>query len=169
MAAAPANNVPIILIALVGWRLVSRIRRSVGRQVVTAWRMALRVGIYVLLTLCLTGGLLVVGGSLPVFGALFGGLVGGALLGLFGLHLTTFEATPAGSFYTPNPYMGTAVSILLVARIAYRYIALSNAATVLPPSQPQFVFSPLTMLLYGILAGYYIAYFLGVFLRTRAK
>jgi hypothetical protein len=166
MTGTPVNTVPVLIIAFLGWRVVSRIRRSIGRQVVTTWRVVVRVGIYAVLTLFLAGSMLLLGINMAALGALFGGLVLGALLGLFGLHLTRFETTPEGRFYTPNPYMGAGVSFLLVARLAYRYLAYSSAATA-AQTNPQLAFSPLTMLFFGLLAGYYIAYFIGVFLKTR--
>ena len=168
MTGTPVNIVPVLIIAFAGWRVAARIRRSIGRQVVTTWRMVVRVGIYAVITLFLAGSLLLLGGSMAALGALFGGLVGGALLGLFGLHLTRFETTPEGRFYTPNPYIGAGVVTLLVARLAYRYLSHSGAATV-AQIDPRLAFTPLTMLSFGLLAGYYIAYFIGVFLKTRTE
>ena len=56
-------------------------------------------------------------GRLAVIGGLAGGLALGVPLGLYGLHLTRFETTPEGRFYTPNPYMGVGLSMLLAGRV----------------------------------------------------
>jgi hypothetical protein len=167
LAAAGNNLVPILIFGFIGWRVVSRIRRNIGRQRVSTPRLLMRVGIYTVLTLFLAAGLAVAGADLQVFAGMAGGLVLGAGLGFYGLHLTRFETTPEGRFYTPNPYVGAGVSFLFVARLAYRFLVLSSPAAA--ANSPQLLHSALTLLLYGVLAGYYMAYFLGVFARTRAK
>jgi hypothetical protein len=168
MPAAPVNIVPTILIFVVGWRLISRFRRNFGRQSLRPKRMIMRITIYALLTLFLAVVSLVLVPRLSVFLGLVGGLAPGAALGLYGLHLTRFEKTPEGRFYTPNPYMGVGLSMLLVARLLYRFLAVSGMAAP-PQTQPQLMQSPLTYFIYGLLAGYYMAYFTGVLARSREK
>jgi hypothetical protein len=166
MPAAPDKIVPVLVISFVGWRVVSRIRRSIGRQRVTPKRMLARIGIYGVLTLLLGCALFLTAPGLPVFAGLTGGLALGAVLGWFGLHLTRFETTAEGRFYTPNPYMGAGVSFLLVGRLVYRFLALSSTGDA-ARANPHLVFSPLTLLLYGVLAGYYVAYFIGILVRSK--
>jgi hypothetical protein len=95
-------------------------------------------------------------------------VVTGALLGLYGLHLTRFEKEGEAVFYTPNPYMGAALLILLAARLAYRFLVLTRPAK---PSvmRPELMQSPLTMFLFGLLAGYYMTYYAGVLRRNRKQ
>jgi hypothetical protein len=162
------NIVPILICAFVAWRVVVRIRRSIGRQKVTKGGMSVRIGIYAVITLLLLLELVVLKADAPVFGGLLGGLVLGAFLGLVGLHLTQFEVTPEGRFYTPNRYVGAALSILFVARLAYRYGAFSGHAAAVE-ADPRAALSPLTMLVYGLLAGYYIVFFIGVLRKTQVK
>jgi hypothetical protein len=168
MPAAPVNVVPIAVLCLIGWRVYGRCRRSVGRQPLNPKRMILRIVIYALLTLILAVVSLVLVPRLTVFAGLLGGLAPGAALGLYGLHLTRFETTAEGRFYTPNPYMGVGVSMLLVARLAYRILVLSGTAAQ-PGTRPQVMQSPLTFFLFGLLAGYYMAYFNGVLAHSREK
>jgi hypothetical protein len=168
MPAAPTNIVPIFIVCLLGWRMYGRFRRNVGRQPLNPRRMMLRLGVYAVLTLILAAVSLVLTSRLSVFAGLLGGLVPGAALGLYGLHLTRFETTPEGRFYTPNPYMGVGLSMLLAGRLAYRILVLSGA-TAQPGTQPQLMQSPLTFFIFGLLAGYYMAYFTGVLVRSREK
>jgi hypothetical protein len=168
MPAAPVNVVPIALFAIVAWRMFGRFRRNIGRQSLKPKRMISRIMIYAVLTLFLAAISLVLVARLTVFAGLIGGVLTGAGLGLYGLHLTRFETTPEGRFYTPNPYMGVGLSMLLVARLAYRLIVLSGTAGQ-SQTQPQLMQSPLTMFIFGLLAGYYMAYFTGVLIRSREK
>lgn len=154
--AAPGIGL-LVLLPLIAWRLYSRFRRLVGRQ------RASRVRPWVTLTV------------FPAFIALFvyvsradaaiawlaAGLAGGALLGVYGLRKTTFERAAEGRFYTPNAHLGIALSLLLAGRIVYRLVELyleGSAAFLAAP----FVRSPVTLAIFGLLAGYYIVYAIGL-------
>ena len=164
MPGAPSHIVPVIFILIVVWRLFIRFRRNVGRQPLRPRRMIFRIVVYGLVTFILGAVAVLVAGRISVLAGLVGGLALGAGLGVYGLQLTKFERTPAGYFYTPNPYMGVGLSMLLAARLFYRAAILSSASA--QPNAPQLMQSPLTMFLYGLLAGDYIAYFIGVLVRS---
>jgi hypothetical protein len=91
----------------------------------------------------------------------------GAGLGFFGLHLTKFRTTDEGHFYTPNTYIGSALSLLLIGRILYR--TWQNGGFLPPPGQPQPIPSPLTYFILGLTFGYYIVYYIGLFVHTHDK
>ena len=94
------------------------------------------------------------------------GLALGVPLAFVGLKLTKFEATAAGRFYTPNPYIGSALTVLLAARLVYRLIILSTISQN-PTQPPPLMQSSLTLCVFGILAGYYVAYYIGVLVRSK--
>jgi hypothetical protein len=145
--------------ALVGWHLYSRFKRMVGRQRLSKVRPWLTVCLFPLVAALLLVGSL----SRPYASlALVTGLVAGAALGLYGLRLTKFEATPLGYFYTPNAHLGIALSLLLIARIGYRAAQLYFASGSIHEGPATFARSPLTLLIFGALAGYYIAYAIGL-------
>jgi hypothetical protein len=157
--------IPAGIAALVAWRLYSRVRRMVGRQRLSKVRPWLTVCLFSLLIA------LVLLGSLAHPGAASGlvaGVAAGAALGFYGLRLTRFERTPLGLFYTPNAYLGIALSLLFVARIGYRAAQLYFVAGAAQESSAAFVRSPLTLLIFGTLAGYYVAYAVGL-LRWRRR
>jgi hypothetical protein len=81
------------------------------------------------------------------------------------LQLTRFEFTESGHFYTPNLYLGLGLTSLLAGRIIYRLLVLNSGAPSPGNSQPQFMQSALTLYLFGVTAGYYLAYYGGVLLR----
>jgi hypothetical protein len=100
--------------------------------------------------------------------ALGGGLLLAAPLGLLALKLTKFEALPEGEFYTPNTTLGLAVTCLLVGRIVYR-IMLLLGDTPSDASAAKMYQSPLTLFVFGITAGYYVSYYLGMYIRGRKE
>ncbi len=137
--------------AVVVWRIHARIRALVGRQRlprVRPWVMAIGLALAFLLAF----GIAVA--HPPALLALLGGGAIGALLGRYGLALTTFDITPDGRFYTPNPYLGMALALLLIGRIAVRLFALASDPLPIATDSP----TPLTMFFLGIVAGYYVVY-----------
>jgi hypothetical protein len=90
------------------------------------------------------------------------GLACGVGLGRFGLRHTRFEPTPQGLFYTPNAHLGIALSLLFVGRIAFRLFEVYTIGTATSFAGSDFARSPLTLAVFGLLAGYYIAYAIGL-------
>ena len=155
---APQTVVVIAVIPLVAWRLYSRIRRFIGRQRSHAPRHWIAVVLFPLMVAML--GLAAAATNRIALAALVGGVVVGAALGFAGLRLTRFEHTAEGWFYTPNAHIGSGLSVLFIARIAWRLVEveLHGAA----PGGPQFASSPLTLVVFGMLAGYYTVYAAGL-------
>jgi hypothetical protein len=91
-----------------------------------------------------------------------GGVLIGVVLAIYGLRHTKYENTAEGLYYTPNAHIGIALSLLLAARVAYRFFQMyvSTAAFAQPPQD--FARSPLTLLIFGTTAGYYAWYALGL-------
>jgi len=156
---------PVGIAALVGWRLYSRIKRMVGRQRLSKVRPWMVLCVFpLLLVLLLVGSL-----SHPYVAlALVAGVMVGVALGLYGLRLTKFEQTPLGLFYTPSAHLGIALSLLLTARIGYRAAQLYFTPDLIQGGSTAFARSPLTLLIFGTFAGYYVAYAVGL-LRWRRR
>jgi hypothetical protein len=162
--AHPSVLLSVGIAALIVWRLVTRVRRMVGRQRLSRIRPWLTATLFPLLL----AGLLVASTGRPTSAlALVLGAALGAGLGVLGLRLTKFEVTPTGLFYTPNAHLGIALSVLFIGRIAYRfghaYLAGDGFST--PPED--LTRSPLTLVIFATLAGYYIAYAVGLLLWKR--
>ena len=152
-------------IPLLLWRIYARIRRNLGRQRSRPWRHWFGVVLFPLLVAMFT--LVALSNPLAEAG-LWGGLGGGLALGAWALRLTRFERTPEGFFYTPNAYIGVGLSLLLVGRILYRMEQLYVGGGGAPGSDPSFARSPLTLVVFGLVAGYYTAYAAGL-LRWRRR
>jgi hypothetical protein len=159
-----AQLVPALVIPFIAWRIYLRARRSIGRQPFQANRLKVRIGVFSLVSLLIG---VAAFAHLPSFEALAGGLVLGALLSLLGLRLTKFENTAEGKFYTPNTALGVALLVLFVGRIAYRLFVIFGDPMIGDAPAPLMFQSPLTMLIFGLTAGYYIAYNAGVLVRAK--
>ena len=166
MQAPSATTIALlILFPLIAWRVYSRIRRLVGRQRLSKVRPWITLSIFP----ALIGLLTFAGWPHPERLAwLAGGLAGGSLLALYGLSKTRFDPTPQGLFYTPNAHLGIALSLLFVGRIVYRLFEVMVLAPGLPRGPLEFAQSSLTLSVFGLLAGYYIGYAVGL-VRWRAR
>jgi len=150
---------------LIVWRMYSRFKRLVGRQKSTSVRPWIPVILFPILITLIAISLST--HSLALAG-LMGGVVIGVALGIYGLKLTRFEKTDEGLFYTPNAHLGIALSSLMFIRILYRMASVffNNAGA--NPAANNFGSSPLTMVIFGMLAGYYVTYAIG-HLRWRSR
>jgi len=149
----------LALVPLIGWRIYALFRRMVGRQRLSRVRPWIMLAIFPTLIVLLG----VAAHAHPDrLWWLAGGLGLGALLGIFGLRKTRFEATKKGLFYTPNAHLGIALSLLFVARIGYRLVEVYAIEPTLPHGMDDFARSPLTLAVFGLLAGYYISYAVGL-------
>ena len=166
--AAPINPqvvVPLGVGALILWRFYSRMRRMIGRQQLSNVRPWITVAVFPLLTVLLVS--LSLGKPQSLLG-LVAGLIVGIGLGVYGFRVTKFEVTPQGLFYTPSAHVGIALSLLLAGRILYRLIQISGFSGTTPPPPPaNYATTPLTLLIFGTLAGYYATYAIGL-LRWRS-
>lgn len=89
------------------------------------------------------------------------GLAIGLLLGLLGLALTRFEATPQGLFYTPNRWLVLALTLIVIARIGFGFFRLEQAWA--SSTQAVWLSQQGTVLAVGgLLLGHYLAYAWGV-------
>jgi hypothetical protein len=145
----------MVLVPLVAWRLYARFRRQVGRQRLSRVRPWISLTLFPALVLLL--GWLVHGRS-DALAWLAGSLAAGALLARYGLSRTVFEVTRGGFFYTPHAPLGIALTALFAARIVYRVYEALLAG----PAMLDFAHSPMNLAIFGLLAGYYVGYAIGL-------
>lgn len=165
----PQLVTPYLIAAIVLWALYRRARRSFGRQRVREGLMWIRV---VVLSAAAVFIGVAIAGDADILGTLLAGIAGGAVLGYIALRYTKLEVSPEGRFYTPHTYIGLAVTALFVGRVLYRFLGIYNGA--LPMAAPDqnlavvYEHSPFTVAVIGGLVGYYVLYYVGVMVRTRA-
>ena len=162
LAFAPTALTPVLATAGIGWLYYRRIRRQFGRQQYQAKRAMFRVGLLALVSCAL----LVMAFVLPHVGlAIVSGLAIGAGLGLLALRHTAIEAVDGAHWYTPNPWIGGALSLLLLGRLAWRY---GHGAFATGGAQAAQNMSPLTLGIAATLVGFYVVNGVGLALRMRA-
>ena len=149
----------LVLLPLIGWRVYSRFRRMVGQQRLSRVRPWITLTIFPVLLLLL---MLAAHQHIERIWWLAGAVGLGSLLGIFGLSKTRFEPTKQGLFYTPNAHLGIALSLLFVGRIIYRFVEVYAIDPGVPHDMNDFARSPITLAVFGLLAGYYIAYAIGL-------
>ncbi len=154
---------PILFGGLIAWSLYRRVRRNLGRQKLHPRRAVTSLVILSLFSVVIVGTSLQNANLLLGFG---GGLLPGALLGFVGLRLTRFETTSEGHFYTPSTHIGVALSLLFFGRLVYRFMVLRTFSAT-PHQPPAIAQSPLTLFIFGLLAGYYLVYYAGLFAHSR--
>jgi hypothetical protein len=156
---APFPIVTVVVVALVAWRVYARVRRNIGRQHFVPARSWLSVTLFPLLIVLIAVGLRF---QPPVMGlSLLGGVVAGVALGILGLRLTRFEVTAEGIYYVPSAHLGIALSTLLVTRFLYRFMTAGAAGSQAGAALAVHL-TPLTLVLVGTLAGYYVTYAAGL-------
>ncbi len=155
----------LVLLPILAWMVWRRVSRQFGRQPIRRKRMLVRIVLF-----ALAGGLLALSGfhHAALATGLAGGVLLGAALGLLGLRLTRFEVDPVkGDCYVPNPWIGALLTALLLGRLAWRLLVSvwPPQPYAMPDAAPHA--SPLTMLVIGLLPGYYLAYFSGLLIHHR--
>jgi ABC-type transport system involved in cytochrome c biogenesis permease subunit len=159
MAPHPSALTLFVLAPLVSWRVYLRFRRSIGRQKMSPVRPWIQLVLFPTLVVLFA----VATRNHPLgLWLLAGGLVLGGGLSVYGLRLTQFEVTPERLYYTPHAPLGIVLSLLFVARIIYRIFEVYVLDTNAGPGVEAFAQSPVTLAVFGLLAGYYIGYALGL-------
>lgn len=149
----------LVVVPLIAWRTYSRIKRNIGRQHLTKWRPWLTITLFPAIIILISLSSLAHPARLLAMAA---GIAAGALLGLFGTKHTKFESTPEGIWYTPNAHIGIALSVIFLGRVVYRMFQLYSIDPSAQPNPQDFASSPLTLVIFGLLAGYYVTYAIGL-------
>lgn len=149
----------IALAPLLAWRIYVRFRRASGRQRLSRYRGPITLALYSLLV----GAVALANLRHPFHLLAFTvSLVAGGGLAAFALERTRFEPAPTGLYYTPHGPIGLSLAALFVARLAYRFIEVYLIDTATPRSFAEFAHSPLTLGVFGLMAGYYLWYAVGL-------
>jgi hypothetical protein len=136
-------------------------RRNIGRQKLRPRRIIITLSVYSIISVLILIASQQHANLLPGYG---GGLLLGGLLGFIGLRLTRFETTEEAHFYTPNTHIGVGLTLLLAGRMIYRFFPLNTAGGTPPP-----IFGPLTCFIIGLTFGYYVVYYIGLFVHTHDR
>jgi uncharacterized membrane protein len=152
----PTPVIALALAPLVLWRLYSRIRRLTTRQRSRTWRHRTTLVFFPLLLVLM--GLASIGAPVAL-AALAAGIALGVPVGMLALKKSTFEKSGDEFYFTPHALIGFGVAMLFIGRMAYRAYEFYLQGSFV---QHDFVRSPLTLLVFGILSGYYMTYAAGL-------
>ena len=161
---------PIILLALTPLLLVQRYRIGTARRPARPWLATFSIVMMGLTTVLFLGGATIT--SMWVDGALTGAAAGvgaGLMLGLVGLILTRWEATPGSFHYTPNRWLVLFVTVVVSARVLYGVYRswLAAQAGIAGTSLVTAFGIPESLGAGGLVIGYYLAYGAGLRWRIR--
>jgi hypothetical protein len=161
---------PIVLIALMPVILIQRYRagtaRRLARPLVTRVTLGAMVFSAVIFLISAAVTAIWVPRALTLSIA---GLAIGLLLGMIGLRLTRWDATPGSLHYTPNRWLVLLVTLLLSARIVYglwRSWQVADAGFGGAPVLAAFGIAE-SMAAGAIVIGYYLAFSAGLQARIR--
>lgn len=160
VAALPALT-PYLATAGIGWLYYRRIRRSFGRQSWQPRRTIARLVLVSVVALALVSAAVL----LPHVGLGIGvGAAAGAALGMLALRHTHAQVIDGKRYYTPNPWIGGGLSLLLLGRLGWRWMHGGYSGGFAQTSQQA---SPLTMGIAATLIAYSLIYSIGLLVRMR--
>jgi hypothetical protein len=120
VAIAAALLALLALIALMPVSLVQRYRVGTARRLARGWVATLNLIALSISTAIFLAGAAVTAIWVPgAFMYAVAGLAAGAALGIAGLALSRWEATPSALHYTPNRWLVLAITLTVTARIGY--------------------------------------------------
>lgn len=156
MASAFASTAPYWVPALSALMVYRRIRRTFGVQPWRPVRSGIRLGILALAA-CMLIVLAVVQPQLAPAMAI--GAVLGVGVGLLALKHTHVALRDGRRVYTPNPWIGASLTVLLIGRLAWRWTHDGIAAAQSP--------SALTLGMAAVLIVYSLVYLIGLMRQMR--
>lgn len=173
----PLLIVPLVILVLLAlWLLLlplslwQRYRLGKARRLARPWLVKLNGWVLLLSLLLFLLSMVITNLWWP--GALAYAAVGvgvGLALGIIGLWLSRFESTPQGLYYTPNPWLILALTLLVTARIVmgfvevWRYWQGNQSLAIIPVLDHASLFA-----VAGLVLGYYLAYTWGLWRRLPA-
>jgi hypothetical protein len=160
MALGPSVT-PLLMTGLVGLAYFRRISGSFGRQTWRPVRAGIRLALLSLALLALLAAALYLPGAGLAIGL---GLAAGAVLAGFALKHVHAELVGGAATYTPNPWIGGALSLLLLGRLLWRMGSGGVGALAGGAAYGQNA-SPLTLGIAAMLVAFYVVNTAGLFVR----
>lgn len=145
----------LMLVPVAVWRIYSRVKAMLVRTQSELWKHytvggVMAAALVVLAVLSI--------GKWAALGTLVVGASLGAYLGRRQFSLTRLQNRPEGFFYTPDRRLPLLIIMLFVSRLIYRlfeaYLHMHDGIAL----DPDFLGSPVTTAVFGLLAGFYLVY-----------
>ena len=160
----------LALVALIPLSLIQRYRAGTARRLARGWISTLNM-----VTIGMSAGLLLVAAAVTnawvpqAFMNAGAGLLGGVMLGVWGLALSRWEESPRGLYYTPNRWLVLAITLAVIARLLYGVWRSWLASRAALEGTAWLTTSGVvgSLAVGGVVLGYYVTYWAGV--RRRLK
>ena len=162
--------VVLALIALMPLTLVQRYRVGTARRLARGWMATINlVGIGLSIALFVTGAAVTTVWVPDAFTYTVMGLAAGCLLGVAGLALTRWEATPRTLHYTPNRLLVLSITLVVTARLVYGFWRSWHTWRAAAGGESWFVAAGVAGSLGAgaVVLGYYFVYWAGVLRRVK--
>lgn len=153
---------PYLFTGLLGLAYLRRIAGNFGRQPWRPMRTGIRLGLLSLVLLALLFAAVFVPGAGLAVGL---GIAAGATLAGFALHHNHAEIVGGQRGYTPNPWIGGTLSLLLVGRLLWRMGRVDMATMTSGGAGFGQQASPLTLGIAAILVTFYVVNSIGLFVQ----
>ena len=161
---------PLVFVVLIPFSLIQRYRVGTARRLARGWVATLNLA-----AIALSVGIFLAGAALTsvwvpnAFSYTLGGLTGGGLLGVLGLAMSRWEATPRSLHYTPNRWLVLAITLVVTTRLLYGVWRAWEAWRLNPDETSWIVASGAagSLAAGAVVLGYYFVYWFG--LRVRLK
>lgn len=159
----------VVIVALLGWSMYRRVRRSITFQPLRPSRFTVRMVLFTVIGLLYLAGVIVqypLDGVWAVIGLLLGGI-----LAYFAIRTTEFRPNGGQWLYRPHSWIGVILIVLFIGRIAFRAVevssALTNTTAAGPAGMQAYQRDPLTTGVFFILIAYYLGYYTFLIWRYR--
>lgn len=150
------------MVLMFPYMVYRRAKMNIGRQALKPRRLKIRIGIMLVLLALFGAPSLLALDAEPALALLLGALAGFGL-SRFALSHTKFDLEGATQYYVPNPWIGMALTGLLLARMAWRFWQMYPLLTQDGAPPPAFgALSPLTLLMLATILSYNAAYLFGI-------
>lgn len=159
----------LAFIALIPVSLVLRYRAGTSRRLARPWVANLNLVLLVFSTaMFLAAAGIATVWVADAFRYTLAGLAGGALLGVAGLWLSRWEATPHALYYTPNRWLILVLTLVVTSRVLYGFWRGWHAWQVTPGGESWLAAAGAAGSLAGgaVVLGYYLAYTAGLRVRV---
>ena len=159
---------PVALVIAMPFALVRRYRLGKARRLARSWVAKLNLVMFALSALIfLWAAALTNFWVSNTFTFSLVGLTGGAVLGVVGLALTRWEASPRALHYTPNRWLVLLITVTVSARLLYGFWRAWHAWGASGPDTSWLAASGLagSLAVGAVVLGYYLVYTAGVLLR----
>jgi hypothetical protein len=161
---------PLVFIVMIPLSLIQRYRVGTSRRPARGWVATLNLAAIALsIAFFLTGAVVTSVWVPDAFRYSAAGVAAGTVLGLLGLLVSRWEATPRGLYYTPNRWLVLGITLVVSVRILYGFWRAWEAWRVSPEETSWVVAAGVagSLAAGGVVLGYYFTYWLGLRLRLK--